>query len=292
MTALNWNSLALVRQSNDNCKHPCLTFRRSTGSVQVMRASLRKLEALCQQWIPASSSGIRFQSTNGVAAPVSVAPNDAVAASQSPPPRVPVASRWASSFAASPASAYLASWASYFNPATQTGVGTATAVDDSFSALNLGDQAATPKEDGSAESKEGRAEREIEGSNSISNDMSSVSMDATSNPDAAADADAKRSMSASRKAAKMSVLPSPASATWSYNEDDWGTMLDGTEWLRHLRLVLVAACRAVHVVQNGGSVLVHCSDGWDRTAQIVSLAQIIMDPFYRTVKVRVSQLRA
>ena len=31
-----------------------------------------------------------------------------------------------------------------------------------------------------------------------------------------------------------------------------------------------------------GNALVHCSDGWDRTSQLTSLAQIIMDPFYRT----------
>jgi myotubularin-related protein 1/2 len=32
----------------------------------------------------------------------------------------------------------------------------------------------------------------------------------------------------------------------------------------------------------GVSVLVHCSDGWDRTAQIVSLCMLIADPYYRT----------
>lgn len=31
-------------------------------------------------------------------------------------------------------------------------------------------------------------------------------------------------------------------------------------------------------------VLVHCSDGWDRTAQLCSLTQIMLDPFYRTLK--------
>ena len=31
------------------------------------------------------------------------------------------------------------------------------------------------------------------------------------------------------------------------------------------------------------SVLVHCSDGWDRTAQLCSLAQVLMDPHYRSV---------
>lgn len=34
------------------------------------------------------------------------------------------------------------------------------------------------------------------------------------------------------------------------------------------------------------SVLVHCSDGWDRTPQIVALAELLLDPYYRTVEVR------
>jgi hypothetical protein len=33
-----------------------------------------------------------------------------------------------------------------------------------------------------------------------------------------------------------------------------------------------------------GSVLVHCSDGWDRTAQICLLTEIILDPHYRTLR--------
>ena len=31
------------------------------------------------------------------------------------------------------------------------------------------------------------------------------------------------------------------------------------------------------------SVVVHCSDGWDRTAQTCSLASIMLDPYYRTI---------
>lgn len=37
-------------------------------------------------------------------------------------------------------------------------------------------------------------------------------------------------------------------------------------------------------VDNGVSVVVHCSDGWDRTAQVCSLAALMCDPFYRTIK--------
>ena len=32
-------------------------------------------------------------------------------------------------------------------------------------------------------------------------------------------------------------------------------------------------------------MLVHCSDGWDRTPQIVALAKILLDPYYRTLEV-------
>jgi len=32
------------------------------------------------------------------------------------------------------------------------------------------------------------------------------------------------------------------------------------------------------------NVLVHCSDGWDRTAQMSSLAQQLIDPYFRTIE--------
>lgn len=38
------------------------------------------------------------------------------------------------------------------------------------------------------------------------------------------------------------------------------------------------------VAEEGASVLVHCSDGWDRTAQACSVASVLLDPYYRTLK--------
>jgi hypothetical protein len=32
------------------------------------------------------------------------------------------------------------------------------------------------------------------------------------------------------------------------------------------------------------NVLIHCSDGWDRTTQLISLVQIFVDPFFRTIQ--------
>jgi len=61
--------------------------------------------------------------------------------------------------------------------------------------------------------------------------------------------------------------------------------LAATKWLDHIKTVLQASYRIVElVIGQKSSVLVHCSDGWDRTAQMVSLAEIMVDPFYRTLK--------
>ncbi len=37
-------------------------------------------------------------------------------------------------------------------------------------------------------------------------------------------------------------------------------------------------------MMSGKNVLVHCSDGWDRTAQLSSLCQLLLDPYFRTLK--------
>jgi len=55
-------------------------------------------------------------------------------------------------------------------------------------------------------------------------------------------------------------------------------------WLKHVGSVLAAARSVVDAVRRRRkSVLVHCSDGWDRTPQVVSLACLLLDPYYRTI---------
>lgn len=48
--------------------------------------------------------------------------------------------------------------------------------------------------------------------------------------------------------------------------------------------VCVSGCFCTQAVAEGISVLVHCSDGWDRTAQVCSVACVLLDPYYRTLK--------
>ena len=60
---------------------------------------------------------------------------------------------------------------------------------------------------------------------------------------------------------------------------------EASGWLKHVRKVLKAANQIVHhVAYQEQSVLVHCSDGWDRTAKLTSLAMLLLDPFYRTLR--------
>lgn len=51
-----------------------------------------------------------------------------------------------------------------------------------------------------------------------------------------------------------------------------------------MRLLLKASVELAHTVNSGTSVLTHCSDGWDRTAQMVALAELMLDPYYRTLR--------
>lgn len=51
-------------------------------------------------------------------------------------------------------------------------------------------------------------------------------------------------------------------------------------------LLRAAVTVASAIERDGRPVLVHCSDGWDRTPQIVALAQLLLDPYYRTIEVR------
>lgn len=60
--------------------------------------------------------------------------------------------------------------------------------------------------------------------------------------------------------------------------------LESSNWLKHISAMLNTSCFIANAVHKGISVVVHCSDGWDRTSQVCSLAGLMLDPFYRTIK--------
>lgn len=63
------------------------------------------------------------------------------------------------------------------------------------------------------------------------------------------------------------------------------TQFEQTGWFSTVKLLLEGASTIAKMIsEENSSVLVHCSDGWDRTSQLTSLAQIMLDSYYRTLK--------
>jgi hypothetical protein len=103
------------------------------------------------------------------------------------------------------------------------------------------------------------------------------------------------------------TLPFDTSSSFGLGSGGAGTgdtiATDATEqavskWLGHVSSVLRGAASVAESLLLGHPVLVHCrlrfisilvfivfpSDGWDRTAQLTSLAQLFLDPHYRTIE--------
>ncbi|KAG5357290.1 Phosphoinositide 3-phosphatase [Yarrowia sp. C11] len=72
-----------------------------------------------------------------------------------------------------------------------------------------------------------------------------------------------------------------------YSELDYASKKDALQksgWLKYTTIILEGAvlmAKALHLEFK--HVLLHCSDGWDRTAQLSCLAQIMVDPYFRTL---------
>ena len=65
-------------------------------------------------------------------------------------------------------------------------------------------------------------------------------------------------------------------------EQNLMTKIVKTDWLAHVENILQASKRVSELVLNGENVLVYCPSGNVGTPLITSLAQLYLDPFYRT----------
>jgi hypothetical protein len=135
-----------------------------------------------------------------------------------------------------------------------------------------------------------------DGSDALSNRARSTASAATySNSSAAIGANSDRDVTMSTASATSAVAVNLQSeinnilGIFSANSESDARFLlnriEDTGWLEHIRLVLQGSVIVAEKLSvEGCSVLVHCSDGWDRTAQVCSTAQLILDPYFRTMR--------
>jgi len=70
------------------------------------------------------------------------------------------------------------------------------------------------------------------------------------------------------------------------NIDKGGVLLntENSKWLEHIKAILDGVLKVIYYINRDQSVLIHCSDGWDRTAQLTSLSMLMLDKYYRTIR--------
>ena len=74
--------------------------------------------------------------------------------------------------------------------------------------------------------------------------------------------------------------------TVSYNTNSEKTLfmnIANSGWYETILIILKSSFQIYKCILENNNVLIHCSDGWDRTSQLCSLTQILLDKYYRTL---------
>ena len=59
---------------------------------------------------------------------------------------------------------------------------------------------------------------------------------------------------------------------------------ENSGWPNFIFGIIRASINIASSIRHGYSVLIHCSDGWDRCSQLTSFSQLLIDPYFRTIK--------
>ena len=67
------------------------------------------------------------------------------------------------------------------------------------------------------------------------------------------------------------------------NDKIWSN-IESSNWFDFIQKVMKYSLEIATKLSENKSVLIHCSDGWDRTAQLSATSQLLLDPYYRTIQ--------
>jgi hypothetical protein len=76
-------------------------------------------------------------------------------------------------------------------------------------------------------------------------------------------------------------------STISFNNDGEYSVianLPNTSWYETIILILKSSFKIYNSINDNWPILIHCSDGWDRTSQLSCTSQILLDKYYRTLE--------
>ena len=59
---------------------------------------------------------------------------------------------------------------------------------------------------------------------------------------------------------------------------------ENTGWPNFIYGIIRASINIAYSIRKGCSVLIHCSDGWDRCSQLTAFSQLLIDPYFRTIR--------
>ena len=68
------------------------------------------------------------------------------------------------------------------------------------------------------------------------------------------------------------------------NNKNFFSSFEKTNWPNFIFGIIQASINVAKSIKDGYSVLIHCSDGWDRASQVTAFSQILIDPYYRTIR--------